>query len=574
MNKEDKNKIILIEADRNSKLLNSIIDLASNENHNELGKLLSNLHNEEKINLLSDQNIKAISDLEHYAFWGVRDHLIGAIETLNDSYQNILIYVETLVNKAGNDDLSKNIPYSNYITWCSLNPDVSREILNDAKGQKDEGLRAASFALHGLGEFANVIAFMDHESPNIHTIGFQVLGFWSNLSATNTQEGLDRCNAAILLGKDNNLRSAAIEATFRLWDKEGLKNKALQDSIINNLLKEPSNDELVLLCALLYYCPNASSEQTITKILRATKRLTSYFDVVAKHIDDALNTRDDRWSFPEVVSFYEFLIPKLAKPSTHDELNNFCGWVKEKPDNISFLFASWLNKGDSSLCKFLTEIPEWDYEKNLEVNISREHLPKSASDQIFAARKCIGYLWFYPITAASILLSIIRNGNKEARKTAEQLLWYPLLLSYHDRLKTYLEAQKENKSKRISTAVSTLLDQQLEYLSGLEHAHEINELEPSTTARRAVVLKDYKRNAEIQKIARDHSPILKLAHQSTLLYGSNCLALVSDGEGTISPNIFPMVEFSGSIEIPMLEVVDPMGINKLLIYCKAVKKDL
>ncbi len=562
----------LVKADQKSELITLILNLSAEVESQHLSKLLSTLHNIGEINLLSSENINSVSNLENNNFWMIVDPLILSIPNLKSSYKKVQIFVEALVNKAGKD-LTANMPYQSFIEWCKLNPDEAKKIILAAKEHDTDSMRSAVYAIHGLGEFQNVVAFLNHKEPNLREIGFNALGFWDNISDVDTQIGLDHCLTAIQDGEGKAVRKVAIEAAFRLWDKDSRTSTSLQDEFIDCLLKESDDSDLVQLCALLFYCPKASSAQTIRKILQASKQICTNFESAVLWIDKALTWRDERWLFPAIVDFFESFIPKFDRPPTCDQLHNFCKWTMMDSECSSFLFSRWLNEGDTKLCEFLAEIVELEFENNAVITLQKNDLPNKGDDQIFLAKKCIGFLWFYPITAASILLCLIKYGNKDVREYTEELLWFPLLLSYPGEFKTYLEEQKRNRSKRIKTAIKNLLDRHSAYSKELEQAQVINELEPSDMAKRAVALKDIQRNYKIQKDGLERSAFNPaFSQKSTLLYGNKCFNMVTGIKGKKYPDISSLREISTSFELPKLFVFDPAGLNRLVVVSRAEQK--
>jgi hypothetical protein len=522
------------------------------------------MHNARKIDLLSACNIDAILTLEHNDFWMIVHPLRDAIPTLKTSYVALQGFVEALVNKAG-DDGAANMPNSSFIQWCASNPSEANKILEGAKDNKPDCLRSAVFALDGLKNFGNVVGFLRDESPELQAVGFRALGRLGDMSEANTHVGIDYCYDAIRNGTIGDARVASIEAAFSLWDKEEKEAKTRQDEVIDLLLDEATDDELVQVCAMLFYHKDAATALTIGKVLGASQRLNSNFEAATHWIESALTWKDDRWAFHDVVTFFEVLIPKLEKPATCKEFRNFCDWVWKDAACSSYLFSRWLNFGDFALCSFLAEMVGGGGNKDAAISLGKKDLPVAAIDQIFLARKCIGFLWLHAVSAASVLLSLTKHGHSDARKVVEELLWEPLFLSYSGELKDYLEAQKSNPSKRIQTAVLALLDRHAAYVEGLKQAQEINELEPSNDARRAAALKDHQRNSEIQKQAREQSIFGDLFKSSTLLYGKKSFTMITDGSGKKTPSINALSEHTYSFEFPRLSVVDPVGFNGLIL---------
>ncbi|GAB5476618.1 MAG: hypothetical protein Marn2KO_00850 [Marinobacter nauticus] len=210
--------------------------------------------------------------------------------------------------------------------------------------------------------------------------------------------------------------------------------------------------------------------------------------------------------------------------------------------------------------------------KNTTVDIPRAILPNKLVDQLFMARKCVGFLWFHEVTAASILLSIVRNGKKAAREEAEKLLYDPLLLSYSGDLRDFLEEQVKNPSQRVSDCIARLINSHDAYLAGLEQTEHLVEFLPTIAQRRTAAMKDRERNKDIQKQAHRMSIFSQLISHQTLLYGKKTLSIIQGEGGKKLPNITPLSEISYSAELPRLSVIDPVGFQEMLMAFRVERK--
>lgn len=561
---------LIIDGDAAGRLIPIILDFEYKDKKRELGSFLADLHNSGGIALLSDDNLEAIRRLEHNDFWMIFGALSDAIEYVVDDYPAVQRFAECLVERAGSDGAS-NTPFVSFVRWCKKHPSQARKIVAGARDGQEDCQRSCVFALQGLDDLGCLADFLEDSRAEIRSIGFRALGRLKNMTSQDDQTGIDACLSEIQSPSSDDARNAAIEAVFRIWDNDATKEKYRQDEAIKSLLAQPKDEDLVRLCAMLFYHKNASTEQTISAVLSKSKGISSNFEAASHWIDRALTWKDDRWSFKEVVAFMEAMVPLFEQPAKIKQFHSFCEWTWEEPANASYLFARWLNSGDFSLCSFLAEMVSGG-DKGAALPLLPQDLPPEAVDQVFLARKCIGFLWLHEITAASILLSLVEHGHSDAVSEIENLLWNPLLLSYSSELRPYVEQQASSTSPAVAKAAQDLIARHAEYIEGLEKAQKITELEPSNEARRAVAIKDHQRNTDIQKQARKMSIFGDLFHTATMLYGRKSFTMITGADGQKVPSIAPLSEHSYSFEVPRLSVVDPVGFNALLTVCRVEQR--
>lgn len=561
---------LIIDGDAAGRLIPIILDFEYKDRKRELGGFLADLHKSGEIALLSDANVEAIQRLEHNDFWMVFGALSDAIEHVADDYPAVQRFAECLVEKAGNDGAS-NTPFVSFVRWCEKHPSQARKIVTGAKDGQEDCQRSCVFALQGINNFKCLEDFLEDSRTEIRSIGLRALGRLENMTSRDVKTGIDACLSEIQSPSSVDTRNSAIEAVFRLWDKEPGKEKYRQNEVIKSLLAQPTDEDLVRLCAMLFYHKNASTGKTISAVLSRSRSISSNFETASHWIDHALTWKDERWSFKEVVAFIEAMVPHFEEPAKSKQLHSFCEWVWEEPANASYLFARWLNSGDFSLCSFLAEILSGG-DKGVAQPLLPQDIPAEAIDQVFLARKCIGFIWLHEIMAASILLSLVEHGHPDAVPEIDGLLWEPLLLSYSSELRPYLEQQASSASSTVAKAAQNLIARHKAYIEGLKNAEELSELEPSIEARRAAAIKDHQRNTDIQKQARKMSILGDLFHTSTMLYGRKSFSMITGADGKKFPSVTPLSEHSYSYEFPRLSVVDPVGFNALLTVCRVEQK--
>ncbi|WP_438455953.1 hypothetical protein [Vreelandella venusta] len=561
---------LIIDGDAVGRLIPIILDFEYKDRKRDLGGFLADLHNSGEIALLSNDNLEAIRRLEHNELWMIFGVLSNAIEHVVDDYSAVQQFAECLVERAGNDGAS-HTPFVSFVRWCEKHPSQARKIITGAKDGQEDCQRSCVFALQGLNDFGYLVDFLEDSRAEFRSIGFRALVRLKNMTSQDDQTGIDACLSEIQSPSSDDARNAAIEAVFRIWDNDSTKEKYRQDEAIKSLLAQPTDDDLVRLCAMLFYHKNASTEQTISAVLSRSQSISSSFETASHWIDNALTWKDERWSFKEVIAFIEAMVPHFEQPAKSKQFHSFCEWVWEEPANTSYLFARWLNSGDFSLCSFLAEMVSGG-DKGAALSLLPQDLPPEAVDQVFLARKCIGFLWLHEITAASILLSLVEHGHSDAVPVIEGLLWEPLLLSYSSELRPYLEQQASSASPIVAKVAQDLIARHKAYIEGLEKAQDLSELEPSNEARRAAAIKDHQRNTDIQKQARKMSILGDLFHTATMLYGRKSFSMITGADGEKFSSITPLSEHSYSYEFPRLSVVDPVGFNALLTVCRVEQR--
>lgn len=564
-------KKALADADKNGELIGCIVSLESRVRRLECGPMLCEMHNLGQLSLVAGRNLTAIAQLEHSDFWMVIHPLTQSIPELVCSYREILEFVDTLVKKAGADGAASR-PNLSLVKWSNANPEKAKHIVSGAVSLDPLCLAYCVFAIQGLGDLKIAYELLDHSDKAVVTVGLRSLGRLDLKDISDKKRLLDECFKALIEETDQDVRSSAIETAFKTWEKLGQSDTYLQANIISAVVSTNEETELALLAAMLFYHPKGLVAQSIILILEALESEAAPPAVVLKYLDHALHSKDDRWPFEKVVDVFAMQIPRLPKPAEASEYYHFCRWVWEDQSNVSKLFSRWLTDGKFALCSFTADMVGADGKKGKPVELAKVDLPTDASDQIFMARKCIGHFWLHEVTAASIMLGVIKNGKQAARKAVEELLFDPLLLSYGGELRDFLISLRSSPSKRIADCVQRLLAEHDTYIKGLEQANGLVELLPTNAQRRAAAAKDHDRNRDIQKQAHNRSIFADIVSQSTLLYGKKSFTMIYDTDDRKMPSITPLAEFSYSTELPRLSFVDPVGFHETLFLFRFEKR--
>lgn len=561
----------LEDADRRGDLLPVLLSFEKQIRKMDIGPVLCELHNTRRISLVSDHNLAAVESLDNNEFWSVLHVIDQAIPELDCSFRDVLRLVHTLVTKAGSDGAA-GMPNISLAKWCKANPEKAKLIVEGAMSLDKDCLSYCIFAVKGLRSIELAFELVGHSDKVVVAAGLRSLGMLELGSEEVAKRVIDECCKAIATESDKEVRSSAIETAFRTWEQSGLLEAYRQEEFIVAIINANEGDELVRLVASLFYHPKGFLAESIDMILEALTGEIANPQASLHWLDNAMHSEVIGWNVTRVIEVFTAQIPKLEVSIGPSHFNNFCQLILEDSGNAAQLFSGWLVSGQFDLCRFLADMLGECGEKNKVVEISRSRLPNDLTDQLFLARKCVGFLWHHEVTAASILLSIVKNGRTMARKEAEELLYSPLLLCYSGALRSFLDEQRENPSKRISGCIERLQKRHDNYLLGLKTTEHLVEFCPTIEQRRAAAIKDREFNNEIQKQAHEKSVFFNLASRQTLLYGKKSFSLIHGRDGSKVPRVMPLSEFSFSAELPRLSTLNPVGFNEMITLFRAERK--
>lgn len=228
--------------------------------------------------------------------------------------------------------------------------------------------------------------------------------------------------------------------------------------------------------------------------------------------------------------------------------------------SLEALVADWVADGSDGLINAVRDIsgiPGSDKELTLELDFSGHEL--TAEQTLASARKIAGSLMLEPETATSIILSLMRTGHPDAGDGLEALLFNPILISYWEGPRRYLERLAPDQPPSVQSRISRLIAALDDYEGAVRNAGVVSELGP--TARQSFLRQLYR--AEEQRKVREAMPrrsgILDLIPVTRVLHGDSVVSEVFTGNGPPQRQEFRMGNVSHSMPLARLDAIDPVG---------------
>ena len=223
------------------------------------------------------------------------------------------------------------------------------------------------------------------------------------------------------------------------------------------------------------------------------------------------------------------------------------------------------------LCEGIREIVELAHENNIQLAIEPSDFDCSNPIHIiFLARKAIGYLFSMPVTAASIIVSLLHcapdNGTIQI---LINLLFDPLLINYPGMVKDYLTKKADAEIGEVKEGLGIAIKLFEDYLENIKSTGNIPELRQSQSQRDTYNRRFSKIMNQAMKDAQKDSVFLSLVSTSVLLYGRKSINYVYNSDGQSNRMEIPLHSYDTEMEFPRFGIIDPFGLDYMLRVFRA-----
>lgn len=265
----------------------------------------------------------------------------------------------------------------------------------------------------------------------------------------------------------------------------------------------------------------------------------------------------------------ELLESILLKNPSELTLNRFAGVtarILETRPLLNRLLTRWFRRGDPVLCQAVYSATGHHHENDLILDIDPAELnPVDLKTAVFVARKAIGFLFVQPVSAASVVISLMRlTTDDETLHELGSLLFDPVLLNYPGKARSYVEQQVLLESGKVKDTLEGVLKAVTEYFTVLNSVGTLPSLHPGQAAREAYYRNQSRAMAESYKAAEANSIISSIASKSILLYGRKSIDYIYSGEGSPRRIVTYLQSHGTTIEVPRLDTVDSYGLEFIL----------
>lgn len=233
---------------------------------------------------------------------------------------------------------------------------------------------------------------------------------------------------------------------------------------------------------------------------------------------------------------------------------------------VGTLTTRWFFKADHVLCSAIVSIISEFHGKSPALEVDQSEIqPCDSLHIVFLARKIIGYLYLFPVVAASCIVSLMRQtDDDQTLEVLGTLLYEPLLMSYPGSAAEFVERELKTASGKVKATLEAAHQKLESYLGVLKAMPDLPALHPSEEHREAHQRRFSRLMANSYKEAQKASVLLNLVHKSVLLYGDRAVYHVPEPGGQSRRLELSMKKFGTSFEFPRMNVIDPVGLDHCL----------
>ncbi len=536
---------------------------------------LTTLHNSGTIDVLEPARTIGNSPVNQHDFFAVMHVYCDLIPELEDEVPAMLAAVKALVARAGNDGMA-GMPNSAYRSWAEQG-DRARATLAAIDPADPEDAAYVFLGLQALAKrepeaaFTQAIAHLAGMAAPARSAAAKAVGTMAFATREERIRAADTLAAARMAADDNSLGhilTAICEIARAHADMEGAA-VALIDAANTQV-----GDQAIHQVSLeLMFHGEALSPAIVAGLTAIAHKVVVGNRGTLENIDAAGGKLVTHGRLDEAL---ELITPLI---SAHDELTSLetfdsfaYALLQLAPDQLAKVLMGWLLSLDPNLGEAtLSLVGDHHGDAPLMLEVDGTTIGLSDADTILLAHRTIGYLFIHAITAASLVLGLIRGAAEGPRKVMADILFDPLLINYSGELADWLRQRAKDSSDPAQPVITELLARLEAYIDGLHKAGRIKELRPSERERLIENHRQHESMRQAHKQAQKKSIFMSIVSRSVLLYGNRSISYFEGPDGKKQRNEMKLHSVSHSFESPRLDILEPFDLDYTLRVFRAMR---
>lgn len=527
------------------------------DKHSTLLKMLAAILNADDAPPIDLHIDEALAELEGPRFFGVQHFLCDLIPLLSVDQDVLLTFITRLLDAGGND-LAAGTPSTAFGEWTKKDPARSSKVYKAARNDDSLALRQLCTVLRMNADIEEGLIFaQDHERE-------AKLAAISALGTMDLGERYGEVLDTLLQGASNNDEDIALrslEAGYRAAAQRKTLGTVGFDKQLERVLQTRSPSAVHLAANLLWVHRVGLSENALGLCLDAAADVGPDSAGTISHIDHAAYELVGAGHAEKVIRLLSELFDRSKGRITLDMFQSTYHALQDVgSEALGSAVVYWLMNGSAhthqcvanEICGVGNDDPPF--------SIPPSSLPVDPSDQLFLCRKAVGWFFIDPLAAVVIPLAVLRNGSPHIANDVLDLIYDPLLLSYGGKLKEFLERYVESIPD-----IAELLARKAALQDAMDGIERLVELHPSEMQREAERVQWDDQMERSMEQGRRKSILEDLFAKQYILYGRSSLTPIHTGQGTTHLTETAMHSFSISSELPILNIVDPVGLDYMLV---------
>ena len=525
--------------------------------------------------LFSEKDWEFLDGIKGPDFFSGMILLCELIPLLEVGHRDLMRLVKKLVDLGG-EDLAANEPNAAFRKWCSGYPERVKAVLEEAEAGDGLAIDHLCFALEAQAESAVALRFLTKDQVpemQIHAaVALSRMPLDADVAATAIRSLLD-----VAVGADDyRVKFNALLSSFAIREKNPELQIESVKPALSKAISDTSSESLDRLSILIWSHGRSLEEDEVRLIFDALKSVNPENVGTLTKIDNATSALVDGGHFKALSGLIAELIRRSQGKIRFDTFPSFCRkLVDDDSGRLGKLIISWLLEGDPFLCSSLAQQFGKVAGKSQALDLQLNDLPEEPEEQLFICRKAVGFWFHSSVTAASVLVAVLRHGDDRIFQDVLELLYDPLLISYGDDLCRYLEKILEQCTEPGIARIRELLTRKKKYLDSLEGIETLVELHPSEIHRQIDQVRFNRKMDQAREKAEKQSIFYDTVTKLHILYGNAVQSYNQDMEGPDGEPLLSnmnLVTHSVSTEFPQMFIFDPEGLQNRLMKFRFEKR--
>jgi hypothetical protein len=532
--------------------------------------LAVDLHNNGTFDLLSVLTPEALEDAKGFHFFTLQQFYCSAIPRLEAEPKPLMIAVSALVTAGGNDGMA-TAPNAAYRDWCAVKAERPVAALalieaGDAEARDYLSLSLEAGGKHDLRVYMERAIAYVRDAPELRLGALTALSRFESAAATDlAREALALLAKLATSETDDMVRAHVLAATVGLYAQapKKLHKKAL--ALMTKAVDLRGEHVLHHCASVLFSHRQHLIDEMIEVLLAALEEVKPSNLVTINSLDVGLSQLVKAGKGQRVSEFLESVFQAHPDALSFKQFDSV-GYALTAQDRAlaEDMTVRWLMSGNQDLASHIASLLQGSTQNPTVFEVDIAGYGLSDNEALFLARKAVGWFFFHPITAASLIICILRSVKGKIAEAIGDLLFEPLLLNYSGELRDHLTARIKGPKDRAKPHIRRAVAKLDAYLDDLRAVGFMNELEPSESERLIERKQQSERMRQIQKQAEQGSVLMSLISKSIILHGNGSIGYQRGADGKLHRHAMKMGGFSTSWEAPRLQVIDPFGVEMQL----------
>lgn len=533
------------------------------------------LHNGGAIDLLSALTADALEECKGFHFFTLQQFYCTVIPRLDAELKPVMLAISALVKAAG-EDLMAYAPNTAYRDWCAIRDERPVAALTlieagDADAKDYLSLSLEAGATLDLRRYMERAISYTRDTPELR------MGALTALARIDCSTALDLGVEALellleLVGTetDDLIRTHILAATIGFYSRAPKKFHKKALALLAKSIELRGDYVLHRSAVILSSEREHLSDAMVALLLSALEDVNPVNLGTINSLDVGLSHIIKSGNGSRVSEFLEAVFQKHPDTLSFKQFDSVGHALTTSSRTLAEdMTVRWLMSGNQALAEHISSLMGGTTREPaiFEVDIKPHAL--SDNEALFLARKAVGWFFFHPITAASLIICILRSVKGETAETIGDLLFEPLLLNYSGELRDHLAARVKGPRDRAKSHIRNALAKLDAYLDGLRSVGFLAELKPSERERLIEHKQQSERMRQINKQAEQNSVLLSMVSKSIILHGNGSVGYRRGQDGMLHRHAMKMGGFSTSWEAPRLTAIDPFGIDMQLRQFRA-----